>query len=94
MKFAELVTGSILARFMAIILLSLVMLCAIIIAFIDLLINRSVPSIVITILGIGLGTAGTLIGVNFGVVLQPLPPPPDTQATISVTSNPPAPGVP
>jgi hypothetical protein len=93
MSFAQMVTGSILVRFMAIIVLFLIMLASIAVATVDLLINRSVPSIVCTVLGFGVGTAGTLIGINFGVVLQPAPPPPDasnsTSATITV-NNPPA----
>ena len=47
----------------------------IVVAAVDMLAGRAVPDIVQTIVGIGIGTAGTIIGVNFGIVLQPSPAP-------------------
>jgi len=65
------ITHSVMVRGLAIGILALIMLGAIVIAFLDLVEGRDIPPIVQTIIGIGLGTAGTIIGVNFGVVLQP-----------------------
>lgn len=73
MRFSESVTSSVLARALALFILSAVMICAIAIATADYLTSRPIPELVTTVLGIGIGYAGTLIGVNFGVVLQPAP---------------------
>jgi hypothetical protein len=74
MQFSDMVTQSVFARVLALIILALVMVAAIIIATYDLLSGISVPQIVTTIIGIGVGTAGTMVGINFGVVLQPAQP--------------------
>lgn len=72
-NFSQLVISSVLARFLAIIILSIVMLCALVVATVDLLRGQMIPSAVTTIIGAGLGIAGTLVGINFGVTLQPTP---------------------
>lgn len=89
MTFPEMVTGSILVRFMAIIILFMVMIACIIVATVDLLLNRSIPSVICTILGVGIGTSGTLVGINFGVVLQPAIPSANASSTTITVSNPP-----
>ena len=73
MTFADMVTQSVFARALAIIVLALVMIAAIVVATFDLLTGRDINGTVTTILGIGIGTAGTMIGINFGIILQPLP---------------------
>lgn len=74
MTFSDMVTQSVFARALAIVILALVMVAAVVVAAVDLLQGHPVPDIIQTILGIGIGTAGTMIGVNFGVVLQPMKP--------------------
>lgn len=71
MRFSEMVTSSVLARALALFLLAMIMLCAVLVATVDYLAGKEIPQLVTTVLGIGIGYAGTLIGVNFGVVLQP-----------------------
>lgn len=78
MNFGEMVTQSVLARALSLAVLALVMIAAIIVATVDLLSGHDIPAVVNTILSIGLGTAATMIGVNFGVILQPAPKPGST----------------
>jgi len=87
MNFSDMVTQSVFARALAIIILALVMVAALVIATVDLLTGRDVPGSVSTILGIGLGTAGTMVGINFGVVLQPMTSAPKKPTTLNTTST-------
>lgn len=74
MSFSDMVTQSVFARAMAIIIVSLTCFSMIIVLTADLLMGREVPGVVWGILGTGFGTGGTLTAVNFGVLLQPMPP--------------------
>lgn len=71
MNFSELVTSSVLARTLALLVLALALVSAIIVAAVDFLTGRAVPSEIINILYFGLGLALSITGINFGVVLTP-----------------------
>lgn len=88
MNFSELVTSSVLARALAIIILALTFVAAIIVATVDLLQGKTLPSEIYTIIGTGLGAAGAVIGINFGVVLQPSPPPIKTPTSSPIPTTP------
>lgn len=74
MTFAEMVTSSVLARALALFILALVMVVAVLVGGYDFFIGRTIPPEIVTIVGGGIGFAFALIGVNFGLVLQPMPP--------------------
>lgn len=71
MTFAELVTSSVLARGLSLLILALALLGAILVAMIDLLLQREIPQVLIDFIFMGLSTAITVTGISFGVVLQP-----------------------
>lgn len=71
----ELVTSSVLARALALLVLALALLAAILVAALDFLSGKNPPVEIINFLYFGLGAALTITGVNFGVVLQPAPKP-------------------
>lgn len=71
MTFAELVTSSVLARGLALLILALALLGAIAVALFDLLLQRAVPQMLIDFIFMGLSAAFTVTGISFGVVLQP-----------------------
>lgn len=72
MSFAEMVTSSVFARALGLILVAITCLAAILIMTLDLALARDVPAVVWVILGTGLGTGGTLTSINYGVNLQPM----------------------
>lgn len=71
MKFADMVTNSVLLRFLASLILFLTMLLALAIAAYDLIVNHPIPPEILTIVGTGLGAAFAILGINYGVILQP-----------------------
>jgi hypothetical protein len=72
MTFAEMVTSSVLARALALFILALVMIIAALVGGYDFFIGRTIPPEVVTIVGGGIGFAFAIVGVNYGVVLQPM----------------------
>lgn len=70
-SFSELVTSSVLARSCALIVLFLAMVLAMGIAAFDLISGRPIPGEVSALVSIGLGFALTILGINYGVILQP-----------------------
>ena len=74
-NFSELVTSSVLARALALIILALVVIAAIVVGAVELLTGQAINPIIWTIAGTGLGTALSIVNINYGVVLQPSPPP-------------------
>lgn len=75
MNLSDMVTSSVLARGLALFMLALVFVLAVIVAFIDYLNGRAIPDLISGIIWTGLGLAGGIVGINFGVVLQPAPHP-------------------
>lgn len=73
MNFSDMVTHSVLARGLALFMLALVFVLAVVVAFIDYLSLRPVPDLISGIIWGGIGLAGGIVGINFGVVLQPAP---------------------
>lgn len=73
MNLSELVTSSVLARALALLILAISLLAAIVVAAIDYLSGRALPPEILNFLYFGLGAALTMTGINFGVVLQPAP---------------------
>lgn len=71
MNFSTLVTSSVLARALALLVLALALIAAIVVAMFDFLTQRAVPDVIVQLLYFGLGAALTIAGVNFGIVLQP-----------------------
>lgn len=70
-NFGELVTSSVLARALALLVLFLSLVAAVAVAAVDFLKNQPVPTEIINFLYFGLGAALTITGINFGVVLTP-----------------------
>lgn len=70
MKFSDMVTESVLLRAVSIIVLGYAMLAAVTVAMVDLMTGREVPSIIVTLIATGLTMAGTIAGINFGLILQ------------------------
>ena len=81
MNFAEMVTSSVFARALALLILATALLGAIIVAAIDYLTGHIVPPEILNFLYIGFGAALAITGINFGVVLQPAPKPAIPAAT-------------
>lgn len=75
MNFAEMVTSSVFARALALIIVALTVILAIIVGGVELLNGQQVSPIIWTVAGSGVTTAWTIVSINFGVVLQPAPPP-------------------
>ena len=71
MNLASLVTSSVLARALALLILALALIAAIAVAAIDYLAGHNPPAEIVNFLYFGLGTALTITGINFGVVLTP-----------------------
>lgn len=71
MNFSELVTSSVLARALALVILALVVIAAIVVGAIELIRGEAINPIIWTIAGTGLGTALSIVNINYGVVLQP-----------------------
>lgn len=75
MNFAELVTNSVFARALALIILAMALIGAGVVAAADYLTGHNPPTEIINFLYVGLGAALAITGINFGVVLQPAPKP-------------------
>lgn len=75
MNFAEMVTNSVFARALALIILAMALVGAGIVAAFDYLSGHNPPAEIINFLYVGLGAALAITGINFGVVLQPAPKP-------------------
>lgn len=72
MSFSNMVTSSVFARALALLILAFVMLAAIVVGAVELIRGQEVNPIIYTIIGVGIGTAGAIVNINFGVVLQPM----------------------
>lgn len=83
-NFSELVTSSVLARALSLLILALALLAAIAVAAFDFMTGRAVPTEIINFLYFGLGAALTITGINFGVVLTPA----KKETTTNGTANP------
>lgn len=68
---ANAVSASILTRALFNVFLFLVLVAALIIAFVDLLQGRAIPDLVQNVLWGGILAGASILGVNFGLPLQP-----------------------
>jgi hypothetical protein len=73
MNFAELVTSSVLTRALAIVILALTAMLAIVIVGVELMQGQQPNPVLWTVAGIGLGQAGAILHINYGVLLQQTP---------------------